>query len=159
MSFYNVSGRETSLLDDAFTHYPDAGEQILLEAVRTWFRPHCDAVRRGQTWRDVLYDAGLRQPSIECFDMTVHALLRASCRPLDTRCRCATGTTADEASLLKAIAHLQAANCSAAVEALSEWLPDSSVGNVLKIMRWFAINLLDAGITIRARERRISYMH
>jgi hypothetical protein len=159
MSFCYVSAREASLLDDAFMQYPDAGEQMLLEAIRTWFRPHCDAVRRGQSWRDLLSDVGLLQPGIDYFEMAVHALLRASCRPLDTRCRCATGTTADEASLLQAIAHLQSANCPAAVEAMSDWLPDSSVGNALKITRCFAVNLLDTGITIRARERRVTYMH
>jgi len=159
MNYPAFALREASLSEDALSHYPDASEQLVLNAVRTWFRPRCDAVRQGQHWRDVLGDAGLAIAGIDCFDMMMHALLHASHRPLDTRCRCASDIASDEASLLQTLAYLQSTDSSAATDLLNQWLPSASVGHTLKVMRWFALNLLNAGIVVRLRARRVAYMH
>lgn len=49
MNYPAFALREASLSEDALSHYPDASEQLVLNAVRTWFRPRCDAVRQGNT--------------------------------------------------------------------------------------------------------------
>ncbi len=159
MTYPALALREAPLSEDALSQYPDASEQLVLGAVRTWFRPHCDAVRQGQHWRDVLADAGLALAGIDCFELMMHALLHASHRPLDMRCRCASDIASDEASLLQTLAYLQSTDSSAATELLNQWLPSASVGHTLKIMRWFAMNLLNAGIVVRSRSRRVAYMH
>ena len=159
MTYLAFAFREASLSEDALHHYPDAGEQLVLVAVRTWFRPRCDSVRQGQLWRDVLTEAGLGVSCLDCFDMMMHGLLHASHRPLDTRCRCASDVAGDEASLLQTLAHLHLADSSAATDLLNHWLPSASIGSTLKLMRWFALSLLNAGIAIPARARRVTYMH
>jgi hypothetical protein len=159
MSYPAFAFREAPLSEDALYHYPDAGEQLVLTAVRTWFRPRCDAVRQGQLWRDLLSEAGLDAAGIDCFDMMMHALLHASHRPLDTRCRCASDVASDEASLLQTLAYLQLTDSSAATDLLNHWLPSASIGHTLKFLRWFAVNLLNAGIAIPARARRVTYVH
>jgi hypothetical protein len=159
MSYADFSTRETSLVEDDFRQYPDVGEQTVLQAVRTWCHPRCDAVRKRQNWRDVLSDAGLTANGLIRFDMMMQTLLQASCRPLDMRCRCATDLANDEAALLQVIAHLQSTCSSIATEVLDGWLSSPAAGNALKFIRWFAIALLDAGIEINARARRVSYVH
>jgi hypothetical protein len=42
---------------------------------------------------------------------------------------------------------------------LSEWLPAPAVSGVLKLIRWFAIDLLDAGVELDVQARRVTYMH
>jgi len=159
MNYPAFALREASLSEDALAHYPDASEQLVLNAVRTWFRPRCDSVRQGQQWQEVLADAGLAVAGIDCFDLMMHALLHASHRPLDTRCRCASDIASDEALLLQTLSYLQSTESSAAADLLNQWLPSASVGHTLKVMRWFALNLLNAGIVVRSRTRRVAYMH
>ena len=55
--------------------------------------------------------------------------------------------------------HLQKTHSHAAMQLLNDWLPQPAVSGMLKIARWFAISLLDAGIVIRVRVRRVTYMH
>jgi hypothetical protein len=134
MSHSDFSIRETSLVEDAFRQYPDVGEQTVLQAVRTGCHPRCDAVRKRQNWRDVLNDAGLTANGLIRFDMMMQTLLQV-------------------------IAHLQSVCSSIATEVLDGWLSSPAAGNALKFIRWFAIALLDAGIEINARARRVSYVH
>jgi hypothetical protein len=151
--------RNDTLLDDSFAQHPDSAEQTVLRAVRTWLRPHCDAYGKEESWRGVLADAGLAVDGIGHFDLLMGTLCRASSRPLDTRCRCASELATDEASLLRTLALLQSTRSEAAVQLLNDWLPMPSVSGMLKSARWFAIALLDAGLRLSERPRRVTYMH
>jgi hypothetical protein len=42
---------------------------------------------------------------------------------------------------------------------LNEWRPAPAVSGVLKPIRWFAIDLLDAGVELDVQARRVTYMH
>ncbi|MFD1561377.1 hypothetical protein ACFSHT_37995 [Paraburkholderia silviterrae] len=151
--------RNDTLLDETFVQHPDSAEQTVLRAVRTWLRPHCDASAKSEGWRGVLADAGLAADGIDHFALLMTTLCRASCRPLDTRCRCASELAKDEGSLLQVIALLQSTRSEAAVQLLNDWLPMPSVSGMLKTARWFAIALLDAGLRLSHRARRVTYMH
>lgn len=151
--------RNDTLLDDSFVQHPDTAEQTILRAVRTWLRPHCNAYGKEESWHGVLAEAGLGAEGFGHFDLLMSTLCRASSRPLDTRCRCAAELARDEASLLQAIALLQSTRSEAAVRLLNDWLPMPSVPAMLKSARWFAIALLDAGVRLRERPRRVTYMH
>ncbi|WP_323117858.1 hypothetical protein [Burkholderia alba] len=159
MNFHRSAAHNHSLLDDSLAQHPDLAEQTVLAAVRTWLHPDCGTAREQKSWRDVLVDAGLHTDGLDHFDMLMYSLTCASCRPLDTRCRCATDLANDEASLLQTIAHLQTTHSEAAMRILNDWLPSFTVSGVLKIARWFSISLLDAGLEIRARARSVTYMH
>ncbi|MGS0891453.1 hypothetical protein ACVBGC_02650 [Burkholderia stagnalis] len=145
--------------DDALLDTPDGPEMMLLTAIRTWRKPHCDARRARLDWSRMLVDAGLRIESIERFDLAMTVLMRAPTRPLETFCRCATTMTNDETSLLQAIALLQRTRSTAAVALLSEWRTQPFASELLKLIRWLAIDLLDAGIEIRVRDRDVTYVH
>ncbi|WP_027793935.1 hypothetical protein [Paraburkholderia acidipaludis] len=151
--------RNDTLLEDSFVQHPDSAEQTVLRAVRTWLRPHCDAYGKEESWRGVLAEAGLGADGVGHFDLLMGTLCRASCRPLDTRCRCASELATDEASLLRTLALLQSTRSEAAVQLLNDWLPMPSVPGMLKSARWFAIALLDAGLRLSERPRRVTYMH
>lgn len=159
MHFHSPPVRQNSLLDDSLAQHPDVAELTVVSAVRTWLRPQCDAVRTRNSWRDVLSEAGMTADGLTYFDMLMRALMRTTCRPLDMRCRCASDLAKDEASLLQTIALLQKTHSQAAMQLLNDWLPQPAVSGMLKIARWFAISLLDAGIVIRVRMRRVTYMH
>lgn len=145
--------------DDALLDTPDGPETMVLAAIRTWQRPHCDGQRARLDWSRMLAETGLRAESIERFDFVMRVLTRASARPFETFCRCATTLTSDEATLLQAIALLQRTQSTAAVALLNEWRAQSFVSELLKLIRWLAIDLLDAGIEIRSRKRDTTYMH
>ncbi|WP_028218815.1 hypothetical protein [Paraburkholderia oxyphila] len=151
--------RNDTLIDETFIQHPDSAEQTVLRAVRTWLRPRCDASARSESWRGVLAEAGLAADGIDQFALLMTTLCRASCRPLDTRCRCASELAKDEGSLLQVIALLQSTRSEAAVQLLNDWLPMPSVSGTLKTARWFAIALLDAGLRLSHRARRVTYMH
>jgi hypothetical protein len=102
---------------------------------------------------------GLRQDGIEHFDLLMRSLMHVSYRPLDMRCRCASDLGKDEAVILQTIALLQRTHSGAALRMLSEWLPGPAVSGVLKLIRWFAIDLLDAGVELDVQARRVTYMH
>ena len=159
MNFQNESTRNHTLYDESFTQHPDVAEQIVLTAVRTWLRPQCESARRSSDWSAALHEAGMSADGIAYFDILMRSLMRASCRPLDTRCRCATDLANDEASLLQVIALLQRTRSDAATKMLNDWLPQPTVSTVLKMIRWFSIALLDAGLVLQARARRVTYMH
>jgi hypothetical protein len=159
MNYTAPLARSDTLIDDTFVQHPDSAEQTVLRAVRTWLRPHCDAYGKAESWRGVLADAGLGAEGIGHFDLLMGTLCRASCRPLDTRCRCASELAKDEGSLLQVIALLQSTRSEAAVQLLNDWLPTQSVSGMLKTSRWFAICLLDAGVQLSDRTRRVTYMH
>ncbi|CAB3794204.1 hypothetical protein LMG28688_03887 [Paraburkholderia caffeinitolerans] len=151
--------RNDTLIDETFAQHPDSAEQTVLRAVRVWLRPHCDAHGKAENWRGVLAEAGLATNGIDHFEHLMATLCRALCRPLDTRCRCASELAKDEGSLLQVIALLQSTRSEAAVQLLNDWLPTPSVSGMLKTARWFAIALLDAGLRLSHRARRITYMH
>jgi hypothetical protein len=151
--------RNDTLLDDSFAQHPDSAEQTVLRAVRTWLRPHCDAYGKEECWRGVLADAGIGVAGLGHFDLLMGTLCGAACRRLDTRCRCASELATDEASLLLTLALLQSTRSEAAVQLLNDWLPMPSVSGMLKSARWFAIALLDAGLRLSERPRRVTYMH
>jgi hypothetical protein len=65
----------------------------------------------------------------------------------------------DEAVMLQSIALLQKTHSGAALRMLGEWLPAPAVSGVLKLLRWFAIDLLDAGVELDVQARRVTYMH
>jgi hypothetical protein len=46
-----------------------------------------------------------------------------------------------------------------AIRLLDDWLPQPAVSVMLKVVRWFAIALLEAGLELTVRERRVTYMH
>ncbi|SDI19609.1 hypothetical protein [Paraburkholderia phenazinium] len=159
MNFHSSSSVAHSLLDDPSASRADEAEQTVLNAVRTWLRPRCDALGRNGSWRDVLSEAGMSVDGMLYFDLLMRFLRRCAYRRLDTRCRCASDLAKDEASLLQTIALLQRVRGDAAIELLNDWLPESAVSGVLKIVRWFAIALLDAGLVIQVRSRCVTYMH
>ncbi|MGS1000611.1 hypothetical protein [Burkholderia glumae] len=158
-----LAAHHASPIDDPLAGDPDTAERIILTAVRIWLHPDAacanPASARPPTWRDVLAEAGVHADGLDHFDMMMCALAGSAARPLDMRCRCTRELAHDEASLLQAIAHLQATRGEAAMRVLNDWLPAFSVSGVLKLTRWFAISLLDAGLEIRTRERRVTYLH
>ncbi|WP_321943651.1 hypothetical protein [Paraburkholderia tropica] len=145
--------------DDRLLEQPEGPELTVLVAMRTWLRPRCDGRRAQQHWQEILHVAGLRGEGVERFDFVMCSLIAVSVRPLDLRCRCATGLAGDEAVLLQTIALLQATRSDAAVRLLGEWLPQPAVSGIVKLIRWLAIDLLEAGLEIRVRERHATYMH
>lgn len=149
----------TDAFDEATLDQPDGAELTILTAARTWLRPRCDARSAVMHWIEVLRKGGLREEGIEHFDLVMRALARIVPRPLDLRCRCATGMAADEASLLQTIALLQRNESQQALNQLGTWLPAPAVSGMLKLFRWFAIDLQAAGLHIRSRERAVSYLH
>jgi hypothetical protein len=60
---------------------------------------------------------------------------------------------------VRTLALLQSTRSEAAVQLLNDWLPMPSVSGMLKSARWFAIALLDAGLRLSERQRRVTYMH
>ena len=159
MNFRSHFSSRPELVDDHVTDTPDAPDRTVLSAVRTWLRPACEAARGGVHWRDILSGVGLRQDGIEHFDLLMRSLMHVSYRPLDMRCRCASDLGKDEAVILQTIALLQKTHSGAALRMLSEWLPGPAVSGVLKLIRWFAIDLLDAGVELDVQARRVTYMH
>ncbi|WP_144152748.1 hypothetical protein [Paraburkholderia sp. BCC1885] len=145
--------------DEQLLERPDGPELTVLTAIRTWLRPRCDGRRGQRDWREILHKTGLRPDGIEHFDLVMRSLATVSLRPLDLRCRCATGMAGDEALLLQTIALLQITRSQAAVRLLGEWLPQPAVSGVVKLLRWLAIDLLEAGLEIRVRDRDVTYMH
>ncbi|NML32535.1 hypothetical protein [Paraburkholderia antibiotica] len=159
MNFRSQHGSRPELVDDHPLDAACAPDHTVLSAVRTWLRPACESARGSQHWRDILSEAGLRQDGIEHFDLLMRSLMHVSYRPLDMRCRCATELGKDEAVILQTIALLQKTHSGAALRMLAEWLPAPAVSGVLKLLRWFAIDLLDAGVELDVQARRVSYMH
>lgn len=158
MHFHNLSEQPYTLLDESLAKHPDMGEQTVLAAVRTWLRPQCDAVRKCESWRESLSEAGLTKDGLVSFDLLMRSVATVSRRPLDTRCRCASDLAKDEAMLLQSIALLQGMRSKEVTVLLEDWLPQTAVNVVLKVVRWFAIALLEAGIELTVRERRVTYM-
>jgi hypothetical protein len=145
--------------DDMLLEQPEGPELTVLFAIRTWLRPRCDGRRAHQQWQEILRMAGLRAEGIERFDFVMCSLTAVSVRPLDLRCRCATELAGDEAALLQTIALLQATRSDAAIRLLGAWLPQPAVSGIVKLIRWLAIDLLEAGLEISVRERHTTYMH
>lgn len=144
---------------DPASDEPDGSELTVLTAIRSWLRPHCDAWRAPANWKEILRAAGLRPDGLEHFDLLMRSLALISIRPLDMRCRCASELARNEASLLQALALLQRTRNQAAVLLLGEWLPQPAVSGLLKLARWLAIDLLDAGLELRAHPRAFTYLH
>jgi hypothetical protein len=154
MNFRSQYSSRPELIDDHVTDTGDATDRTVLTAVRTWLRPACETARGGVNWRDILSGVGLRQD-----DLLMRSLMHVSYRPLDMRCRCASDLGKDEAVILQTIALLQKTHSGAALRMLTEWLPAPAVSGVLKLIRWFAIDLLDAGLELDVQARRVTYMH
>jgi len=150
---------EADVFDERWMEQPDAPEITMLIAMRAWLRPRCDAVRGVLDWRAVLRSAGLTRGGIEHFDIVMRSLRMAMPRMLDLRCRCATEMAGDEATLLQGIALLQAGRTDAAFQFLSQRLTLPALSSYLKLIRWLALDLLEAGLPIRIRERSVCYMH
>jgi hypothetical protein len=159
MNFRSQHGGRPELIDDHPGDTAHAPDRTVLSAVRTWLRPACETARGSLHWRDILSDAGLRNDGIEHFDLLMRSLMRVSYHPLDMRCRCATELGKDEAVMLQTIALLQKTHSGAALRMLSEWLPAPAISGVLKLLRWFAIDLLEAGVELDVQARRVTYMH
>jgi hypothetical protein len=159
MNRYARHADRNDSLDETLSESPDAAESTVLAAIRTWLRPHCGGAHGQSNWQLTLRHAGMRRDGIERFDIMMRALMTVSMRPLDMRCRCASELAKDEASLLQAIALLQLTRSQAAVSLMGEWLPQPAVSGLVKIIRWLAIDLLEAGLEIRVRHRDVSYMH
>ena len=150
---------DADTLDEHWMDQPDAPEVAVLVAMRAWLRPRCDGLRGALDWRTVLRGAGLTPDGIEHFDIVMRSLRTALPRTLDLRCRCATEMSGDEATLLQGIALLQAGRTDNAFELLSQRLALPALSSYLKLIRWLALDLLEAGLPIRVRERPIHYMH
>lgn len=153
-----LSGRSESF-DEETLEQLDGAELTTLTALRAWLRPRCEAQSAFMGWAELLRRAGLKEDGIEHFDLIMRMLTTVTMRPLDTRCRCATELAGDEAGLLQAIALLQRGHRSKAIKELGERFPAPAVSGLLKLIRWFAIDLLDVGLHIRIRERAVNYMH
>ncbi|SAL45040.1 hypothetical protein AWB64_04776 [Caballeronia sordidicola] len=153
-----LAGRSESFDEQALEHL-DGAEFMILTALRAWLRPRCQVQLAVMDWKEILHKAGLKEDGIEHFDLVMRTLTTVTTRPLDTRCRCATELAGDEAGLLQAIALLQQGQGSQAIKLLGEQFPAPAVSGLLKLIRWFAIDLLDVGLHIRIRERAINYMH
>jgi hypothetical protein len=130
-----------------------AAELTVLVAIRTWWpRPSTDA-RRGQSnWKEILRRAGLRPDGMEHFDLVMRTLRKISMHPVDTPRRCANQLDRDEASLLQTLALLQVTRSQAAFRLLGEWLPQPAISGLVKLVRWLAIDLLEAGLELRVRD-------
>ncbi|TDV35527.1 hypothetical protein C7405_10515 [Paraburkholderia caballeronis] len=152
-----VTGAE--VFDEQWLEQPDGPEITLLVAMRAWLRPRCDAVRGVLDWTTLLRGAGLMRDGIEHFDIVMRSLRTVMPRTLDLRCRCATEMAGDEATLLQGIALLQAGRTDAAFQLLSQRLALPALSSYLKLIRWLAMDLLEAGLPIRVRERAVCYMH
>jgi hypothetical protein len=159
MSIGMLQMREHSLLDDALAHHPDLNDQLVIDAVRAWFRPHCDAVRGRESWRDVLSENGSSRNGLQCFDMFMSELAKTAGRPLDIRCRCSQEVAGDEACLLQTIACFQSNERTAAHALLTDWFAAPTTDRLASITHWFSMTLLDAGVMVRKRERRVTYFH
>jgi hypothetical protein len=159
MNFRSQYSSRPELIDDHQPDTTDAPERTVLSAVRTWLRPACESARGSLHWRDILSGVGLRQDGIEHFDLLMRSLMHVAYRPLDMRCRCASDLGKDEAVILQTIALLQKTHSGAALRMLNEWLPAPAVSGVLKLLRWFAIDLLDVGMELDVQARRVTYMH
>lgn len=150
---------DADVFDEQWMEQPDAPEIAVLIAMRAWLRPKCDALRGVLDWRVVLRGVGLMQDGIDHFDIVMRSLRMAVPRTLDMRCRCATEMGGDEASLLQGIALLQAGRTNAAFQLLSQRFALPALSSYLKLIRWLALDLLEAGLPIRIRERSVCYMH
>jgi hypothetical protein len=159
MPFLSLSEQPYSLLDESLAQHPDMAEQTVLSALRMWLRPQCDAMRKRESWREPLSEAGLSHDGLVSFDLLMRSVMSVTRRPLDTRCRCASDLAKDEAMLLQSIALLQGMRSDEAIRLLEDWLPQQAMSVVLKVVRWFAIALLEAGLELTVRERRVTYMH
>ncbi|WP_277183149.1 hypothetical protein [Caballeronia sp. BR00000012568055] len=150
---------KSTLIDDALEHYPDGSDKLLIDAIRAWFRPHCDAVRGHATWQDVLCDCGSTRDGMHCFDMLMREWVSTAQRPLDVRCRCCTEFAADEVHLLHAVACFQSNDWLAARALLRQCFSPSCIDRLSDITHWFALMLGDTGVAVRNRERRVTYLH
>ncbi|MDR5760648.1 hypothetical protein [Caballeronia sp. LZ035] len=133
-------------------------EQIVIDAVRAWFRPHCDTARKQQSWQDVLNEAGLNCKDIDCFNRAIVALVHTPNRQLDIRCRCCNELGSDEGQLLEAIAQFQLFDMATAESALSSWFPKLCVARLATLIHWLASTLSNAGINIHSRARCVTYL-
>jgi hypothetical protein len=158
MSIGMLQMRGPSLLDDAFEEYPDASDQLVTDAVRAWFRPDCDAVRGRKTWQDVLLDAGLSRDGLHRFDILMAEWAGTIQRPLDIRCRCSTELASDETQMLQVIACFQSHDIVSARTLLNGWFSTGDAVRLSHIAHWFAMTLADVGVSVRNRERRVSYL-
>jgi hypothetical protein len=159
MNPYARHAGRNDAIDEMQPGQPVSPESTVLAAIRSWLRPQCGALRGKANWQETLRQAGMRRDGIERFDIMMRSLMTVSMRPLDMRCRCASEMAKDEASLLQAIALLQVTRSQAAISLMGEWLPQPSVSGLVKIIRWLAIDLLEAGLEIRVRHRDVTYMH
>lgn len=159
MNPHSQPTERSEAFDELMLERPEGPELTVLVAIRTWLRPCCDGRRGHLSWKEILTKAGLRPNGMEYFDLVMHSLMTVTIRPLDIRCPCATELAKDEASLLQTIALLQVTRSQAAIGLLSEWLPQPAVSGLVKLVRWLAIDLLEAGLEIRVRDRDVTYMH
>lgn len=159
MHFLSLSEQPYSLLDESLAQHPDMAEQTVLDAMRTWLRPQCDAVRKRASWRESLSEAGLTTDGLISFDMLMRSFSGIARRPLDTRCRCASELAKDEAMLLQSIALMQGMRGDETSGLLEECFAKEAINVVRKVVHWFAFSLLEAGLELRVRERRVTYMH
>ncbi|MGS0897333.1 hypothetical protein ACVBGC_33155 [Burkholderia stagnalis] len=145
--------------DDALLDRPDGPETMVLTALRTWRRPHCDVRRARIDWSRMLVESGLRNESIAHFDRIMSMLTRGPARPFGTFCRCATTLTSDETAFLQTIALLQRARGTAAADLPGAWRARSCASELPELLRRLAADLLDAGLEIRVRDRDVTYLH
>jgi hypothetical protein len=159
MSIAMLQMRQNSLIDDAHAHYPDPSDQLVIDAIRAWFRPHCDAVRGKQNWQDVLRDIGSTRDGLRCFEGLMSEWVRTSGRQLDVRCRCSPELAGDEVSLLQAIACFQNHDSLAANRLLRTSFAATCIDRLSRIAQGFAMTLTDTGVIVRHRARRATYFH
>jgi hypothetical protein len=159
MSIAMLQMRQNSLIDDAHAHYPDPGDQLVIDAIRAWFRPHCDAVRGKQNWQDVLRDIGATRDALRCFESLMSEWVRTAARQLDVRCRCSPELAGDEVCLLQAIACFQTHDSLAANTLLRTGFAATDIERLSSIAHGFAMTLTDTGVAVRHRARRATYFH
>ncbi|KMZ11174.1 hypothetical protein BHUM_06219 [Candidatus Burkholderia humilis] len=150
---------QNSLIDDAHAHYPDPSDQLVTNAIRAWFRPHCDAVRGKQNWQDLLCDTGSTRDGLRVFESLMSEWVRTAGRQLDVRCRCSQKLAGDEVSLLQAIACFQTHDALAANKLLRTCFAATCIDRLSSIAHGFAMTLTDTGVIVRHRTRHATYFH
>ncbi|WP_439596262.1 hypothetical protein [Falsiroseomonas sp.] len=119
----------------------DAGELLVAGALRAWVAPLMAPAERHPDWRRYLGLGGLAAEGLAAFDRLMRLVAHAARRSLDVRCCRCPGLSPDEAALLQLVAALQAGQSFAALEVLTDWLPEPALMPALAAARDFAAAL------------------
>jgi hypothetical protein len=140
------------------THERDSCDQIVLDAVRAWFRPHC-AAGTAANWQEVLTDNGFNRHATDCFNRVMSEWARIANRQIDIRCRCSVEMSADEGRLLEVMAQFQTDDLPKARDKLISWLPTSHLSQLENLLQGLAARFLNVGVDLDLSTRPVTYLH